>query len=210
VQQKSDNTFSDIDGAEVLLELGNIYRQEFAVEVDISEETPKFEKIFVDAGTQTDNHKELKNVEVQVNTSWSSISDFIQTEKALNILTGLSSFSLLFLLMKLFPLSKKDSRCQRVSVKNRILLVFLKFKLDMTYSALGVFFGGISVPTCRKIFQDTVEVLSDILVNFVYLPPKQDVLKNIPLCVQKYQNVRIVAANCTGIKVQVPKNSVVK
>jgi hypothetical protein len=93
------------------------------------------------------NHKELKNVEVQVNTSWSSISDFIQTEKALNILTGLSSFSLLFLLMKLFPLSKKDSRCQRVSVKNRILLVFLKFKLDMTYSALGVFFGGISVPT---------------------------------------------------------------
>jgi hypothetical protein len=54
VQQTSDNTFSDIDGAEVLLELGNIYRQEFAVEVDISEETPKFEKIFVDAGTQTD------------------------------------------------------------------------------------------------------------------------------------------------------------
>jgi hypothetical protein len=93
------NTFSDIDGAETLLELGNIYRQEFAVEAGIAEETPIPEKTFVDAATQTHNHKELQNAEVQVNTSWSSISDFIQTEKALNILTGISS---LFIVKYLF------------------------------------------------------------------------------------------------------------
>ncbi|XP_063931782.1 uncharacterized protein LOC135143773 [Zophobas morio] len=112
----------------------------------------------VSASTQTEitNNafsKCVVNQSTQVQMSWFSIVSLIQTEKVLKILTGLPSFEFLDQLANSYLIVKKDSRVKRLSIKERILLTFMKCKLDLTYSALCVFFFyDISVPTyCTEI-----------------------------------------------------------
>jgi hypothetical protein len=69
-------------------------------------------------------------------------------------------------LAELYLSLKKDVRVHKLSIKERIMLVFLKLKLDLTFVALGVLFGNISAPTCKAIFQTTVLVLTEILLYF--------------------------------------------
>jgi hypothetical protein len=83
------------------------------------------------------------------------VSDYVKTDKALNVLSGIATFTIFNLLIKLFCKFHKQERSQRLSVKDRILLVFMKMKLDLTYSAVGIF-GDVSVSTCKRIFFNTV------------------------------------------------------
>ena len=99
----------------------------------------------VSASTQTEitNNafsKCVVNQSTQVQMSWFSVVSLIRTEKVLKILTGLPSFEFLDQLANSYLIVKKDSRVKRLSIKERILLTFMKCKLDLTYSALCVFF----------------------------------------------------------------------
>jgi hypothetical protein len=81
-------------------------------------------------------------------------------------------------LAELYLSLKKDVRVHKLSIKERIMLVFLKLKLDLTFVALGVLFGNISAPTCKAIFQTTVLVLTEILRNVIVFPSRDEILKN--------------------------------
>jgi hypothetical protein len=80
------------------------------------------------------------------------VSDYVKTDKALNVLSGIATFTIFTLLIKLFCKFHKQERSQRLSVKDRILLVFMKMKLGLTYSAVGILFGVVASQHVKGFF----------------------------------------------------------
>lgn len=127
-------------------------------------------------------------------------SDFLETDDELNTWTGLPSFEVL---QELCLAAKRleDSVYQNkfsMHCTDRVILVFAKLKQNLSFSAMAVLFK-IHISTVAKYFDYTVQILSQILSAFVYMPEKEEIMQNIPHCFKgKFANVTIVL-DCTEI-----------
>lgn len=119
-------------------------------------------------------------------------------------MTGIPTFEILNKIVELLSNRYSDCRAHSLSVKERIILVFLKLKQDLSFAGLQVFFKNISVRACRSIYLSTVPLISEIFENLIYWPSKEEISKSIPYCFSKFPNVRIIL-DCTEISVQKPK-----
>jgi hypothetical protein len=145
--------------------------------------------------------KDTKECFVQVDTKLSvSVTDVVKTDKQLNSLTGIYSFQLFNAIVKLISMVIDDKRAHRLSVYNRLFLVFMKLKLDMPYVVFAVLFG-VSSQTCKNIFFDVVPKLACVLRCTISLPSAEEIKKNMPLCFTDFQKVRIVL-DCIELSVQ--------
>jgi len=94
--------------------------------------------------------------------------------------------------VELFSLQYPDARAHQLSIKDRIVLVFMKLKQDLSFAVLSVFFHNISVSTCRQIYITILLLLGAIFKNLIYWPSKDEIMSNIPFCFNNFSNVRVV------------------
>lgn len=128
----------------------------------------------------------------------------IDTPKKLVTMTGICSFEILEKIIELFKINFPDTRRHIMSIKERIILVFLKLKQGMSFAILAVLFQNVTSETCRLIYTFMIPLLAQIFKPLLYWPSKQEVLNNMPYCFEKFSNTRIVL-DCTEISLQKPK-----
>ncbi|XP_052124444.1 uncharacterized protein LOC127749621 [Frankliniella occidentalis] len=79
----------------------------------------------------------------------------------------------------------------------------IKIKLAISFSALAVLFD-VTVQTCCNYFYDTVGILSKVLHCMVFWADKEDVLKNLPKCFNRYKCTRVVL-DCFEVAIEKSK-----
>lgn len=128
----------------------------------------------------------------------------IDTPKKLNTMTGIPTFEILNHIIYLFLKENPDTRCHRLSVKERLILVFIKLKQDLSFAVLAILFKAVSGETCRALYNSFIPLLANILRPFIYWPSKTKIISNIPRCFQNFKETRVIL-DCTEISVQSPK-----
>lgn len=148
--------------------------------------------------------KTFCDFQVQVNMPRvQTICDLLATDSALNSFTGLNSFELLDTLLEAVQSVYIDQRSHKLSVKERIVLVLVKLKCDLSYVTLAILFG-ISHELCKKYVLEMLPILSRVLQSTIRFPSVSEIRKNMPLCFRQFDNVRIVL-DCTEMVIQKPK-----
>ncbi|XP_015124742.1 uncharacterized protein LOC107046609 [Diachasma alloeum] len=154
----------------------------------------------LDAITQTSIPQ--MHVDKGMQTDSSLVDAIIQNETDLSAFTGLTSFALLTSLVICVTELKKtmgQNLNDRLDVRKKILLTFIKLKWNLSYVALSGIFK-VSRQTCKNYFNSTLRNLSDVFSPVVRWPQKEEILENIPRCFQKYYSTRVVL-DCTEIPV---------
>lgn len=128
----------------------------------------------------------------------------LDSNKKLNTMTGIPSHQILNKIVELFSLQYPDVRAHQLSIKERIVLVFIKLKQDLSFSVLSVLFQNISLSTCRQVYLTILPLLGTIFEQLIYWPSKDEIMSNIPFCFKNFSNVRVVL-DCTEIPAQKPK-----
>lgn len=119
-------------------------------------------------------------------------------------MTGIPSFNLLNKIEELYRLEFPDKRFHNISYKERIVMVFMKFKQDLSFIVLSILFKNVSPESCRTIYASIIPSLAMLLNSVIYWPSKQEISSNIPYCFEKFNKTRVVI-DCTEISLQKPK-----
>lgn len=129
------------------------------------------------------------------------LTDLLSNRDKLNSFTGLPNEALLtHLENELRKIGIVDST---LSVRDKIVLTLARIKTNLTFQCLSVLFS-VSPPTASQCFKKIAPCLSVILGDAIYWPSKDEVLKNLPKCFQKYSNVSAVL-DCTEIHCPKPQ-----
>lgn len=128
----------------------------------------------------------------------------IDTSKKLNTMTGIPTFEILDHIIYLFSKEYPDTRCHRLSIKERLILVFIKLKQDLSFAVLAILFKAVSGETCRALYNLFIPLLANILRPLIYWPSKTEIISNMPRCFQNFKETRVIL-DCTEISVQSPK-----
>lgn len=162
----------------------------------------------------TQTEKTFKEVSIQVNTIEEflpkfSVFDFITSDTKLNSWTGLPSFDLLDAiedcLYTAFPDIITTSKLNSSSVRERIVLCFIKLKTNMSFVCLADLFN-VSNDTVSRAFAQMITLLSEALKPLIYFPTVEENKANMPIAFVKYgyQNVR-TTIDCSEVKIQAMK-----
>ena len=174
--------------------------------IDIEQSTASFHENNKETQTIL---KEYEDKEVQVQLE--IYSTLIKSKEDLNTMTGLSTFNHLDFLENVVKIVVPESASiyskdsSKLSIKDRIILIFIKLKQSISYEMLTVMFKISSQGSCRKIFLRMIKVLTAGLKCFIHWPDKTEVLKNIPHCFNDFSYVRTVI-DVIEINIQCPKN----
>lgn len=169
---------------------GNLEQNE---EVDSALCSQFSQKVCIDKGTQ------VKSGDLSV-----TFSCFIETSKDLMTMCNIRSFAVLDQLVEAMDKCYPRKRKQLLSTRDSIIVTTAKLKLDISFSALSIFFKQVSHATIRNVFYDTVKILANILQSTLLRISKEEILQNMPKCFKKYQDTTSVL-DCTEIKIQQPK-----
>jgi len=96
----------------------------------------------------------------------------INSSKNVYTLTGIPSFELLNKIEELYRLQFLDKRSHNLSYKERIVMVFMKFKQDLPFVVLSILFKNVSPESCRLIYTTIIPSLAMILNSVIYWPSK--------------------------------------
>lgn len=118
-------------------------------------------------------------------------------------MTRIPTFEILDHIVYLFSKENLDTRCHRLSVKERLILVFIKLKKDLSFAVLAILFKAVSGETCRALYNSFIPLLANILRPLIYWPSKTEIISNIPRCFQNFKETRVIL-DCTEISVQSP------
>lgn len=158
--------------------------------------------------------KELKGNSTVNNTSTSSLNhekaftltSLIKTDKDAIVWTGLTSLGQLDAICISVKIIEDQlyKEQHKMSAIDRVILTLAKLKQNISFAAIATLFG-VSSATVAQYFNHTIQVLAEVLQQFVYWPDRDEIAKNIPLCFRgKYENVRCVL-DCTEIPVATMK-----
>lgn len=162
-----------------------------------------------------DNHvfsqsKNTEEIGVQV-TSGDFIfefENFIRNERDLSTATGINSFEVLNCIVGLVQDAfgnLTEHQNTKMSLHDKIIMTYVKIKQNLSYSFLAMLFRCYSNTHCRRIFLETLNMLSETLKVAVTWPSKNEILRNMPSCFEGFEDVRVVI-DCTEIFIQEPKN----
>ncbi|XP_072389457.1 uncharacterized protein [Diabrotica undecimpunctata] len=148
--------------------------------------------------------KSFKDFQVQVNTpKVVTLSDIITSDTMLCSFTGLQNFQLLDGIVSSVNLVYKDIRSHRLGVRQRIILTFIKLKLDLSYAVLAPLFG-VTQGLCKTYITQMICILAEVLQCTIYMPSSAELQKNVPICFTNFEDTEMVL-DCTEIKVYKPK-----
>lgn len=130
--------------------------------------------------------------------TYNSVLQLIRNDKDLNTLTGIPNMGILDALV--ICIEKLEIGRFSMPSKERIMMTMMKLKLDVSFRTLSVLFQC-SATTCQNYFHDVIEKLSRILTPVIRWPEKEEILKNMPACFNKYKRTRVVL-DCTEISTE--------
>jgi hypothetical protein len=130
-----------------------------------------------------------KGVQVKSGDLITSFFSTIKSDTHLNSLAGLSNFSLLNDICELVETFYPTTRCRRLLIQDRVLLVFMKLKMAIKFNVLAIFFQ-IANSTCRETFNEYVQYISNVLKPCIVWPSMEECRSNTPKCFLKYKQVR--------------------
>lgn len=145
---------------------------------------------------------ECKATQVTSGDIFVSFSTSITESSQLNTLTGISNFELLTTLEKLVVKFYPGARCTKLTVKDRIILTFMKIKMALKWKVLSFLFK-ITQSRVRAIFNCYVSYLANILKSQIRWPSQSECEMNMPLCFDSFESVRVIL-DCTEIPLQKP------
>lgn len=150
------------------------------------------------------------NIGVQVRSgdlSDSNFSSFLKTEMDLKSSTGIPNFQMLDMFVeiveRLTPRFKFYSG--KLSVRDRIILTFMKLKLNNSYAFLNVLFKSVSERHIANIICNILDILGNALKFAIVFPQSEEIRRNIPLCFKDYSDVALIL-DCTEIEIQKPQS----
>lgn len=103
----------------------------------------------------------------------------IDSDKKLCSVTGLHSFTLLELLVKLVSEYFPTERQCKLTVKEKIFMTFMKMKMGLRYVVLASLFGTITSKTCKIIFHDMISKLAFVLKPLITWTSLEECQKKI-------------------------------
>lgn len=148
------------------------------------------------------NVKSFKDKEIQV-MSGDLIISFTSTIKSnaqLNSLTGIPNFEMLNDFVKLISDLYPDKKIHKLTVKDRIILVFMKLKMALRFTVLSFLFR-VCQSTVRNVFREYISYLANILKGCIQWPSSDEISMNLPICFENFKNARVIL-DCTEIPVQ--------
>lgn len=150
--------------------------------------------------------RELKStgIQVAIGDLKTSFLSFIDTVKKLNTMTGICSFEILNEIIALHMTYFPDKRQHTLCLKERIVMVFVKFKQGLSFAILSILFNDFSAESCRLTYNSLIPQLAYIFKSLIYWPSRQENLNNTPHCFEQFKDVRVVL-DCTEISLQRPK-----
>lgn len=83
-------------------------------------------------------------------------------------MTGISSLDLLNKIVELYSSQFPDKSSHNLSYKERIIMVFMKFKQDLPFVVLSILFKNISPESCRLIYTSTILSQAMIINSVIY------------------------------------------
>ncbi|KAL7286717.1 hypothetical protein TKK_0019021 [Trichogramma kaykai] len=144
-----------------------------------------------------------KDQSIQVDYQKSIISSLCDSDENLKTLTGIKSNKLLNMLIDCISDLRKNMKkktIQILSIRECILLTFVKLYQNVTYRVLSVYFGLTSA-MAKKCFVRTLKELALVLKSVLRWPSKQEILSNMPKYFNDYKETRIVL-DCLEIPVK--------
>ncbi|KAL5246156.1 hypothetical protein ACI65C_013564 [Semiaphis heraclei] len=114
-------------------------------------------------------------VQVTIGDIFVPFVSLIDTSNKLNTLTGIPTFEILDHIIYLYSKEYPATRCHRLSIKERLILVFIKLKQDLSFAVLAILFKAVSGETCRALYNSFIPLLANILRPLIYWP------KEVPL-----------------------------
>lgn len=173
---------------------------------DVRNESELDEPGSKESDTVVSPEKQLIDSSIQVTSGGFDVDffDTLKTDSDLNTFTEIANFKLFDKLIKIveagYPIYNSETR----NLRNKILIVFMKLKHNVSYAILKAFFKYPSISQCRKIIFGTITKFHFCLRDAVYFPCKEKIYKNIPLCFVEFSDVKVVL-DCTEIHIQRPK-----
>ncbi|XP_046408561.1 uncharacterized protein LOC124173096 [Ischnura elegans] len=149
-------------------------------------------------GTQAEVEKKDFSCQVTSGDFTGNFVDLIDTPKKLTTVAGISP-GILSGILALFAILNPESNRGSFKNKSKVLLTLMKLKLNLSFALLSILFSC-TATTCKNVFSATIKDLSVIMKNVISWPSKEEVLKNMPLCFEKFKRVRIVL-DCTEIHI---------
>lgn len=117
-------------------------------------------------------------MEVQVNTEELNTYNFchnMTNDSQLSSTTGIESFEILYVILQLMEYVYGDhEKNSKISLKNKVIMTFVKLKHNIPYSFLAVIFNCCSEQHCQRIFHDTIKKLSHCLKPLIVWPSKEE------------------------------------
>lgn len=148
--------------------------------------------------------RKLHNIAAQAKSgdTITSFMSLIDTNKKLNTMTGINSFNILNEIIDLHKIYFPDIEKHRLSLKERIVMVFVKFKQGLSFSILCVLFNDLTAETCRSTYISLIPQLSYIFKCLIYWPSKQEISTNIFHCFDQLNTDVHVVLYCTEVSLQ--------
>ena len=161
--------------------------------------------------TEASNQEELlifSDVQMEVTRRLPRISfcDTVTNNTDLSTLTGIPDFSTLDKIVNIVrKVTPQLENSGQISTRERVVLTFVKLKHNVSYALLAVVFKCCTKRNYAKIISRMLDILSSFLKWAIPWPSKEEILQNMPLCFEDYEDVRVIV-DCTEIFIQRPKN----
>lgn len=126
----------------------------------------------------------VKDAEAQVNTDCfvSTVLHCIKSDDDLLTSTGIQSFGVLNTIVQRMTEicgDKFEHRNMRMNTKERVMMTYMKFKHNLSYSFLSILFKHYTPTHCQRIFVETVKILSKCSKDGIPWPSINDIPKNL-------------------------------
>ncbi|RVE40319.1 hypothetical protein evm_015031 [Chilo suppressalis] len=177
---------------------------------------PKTEEILENVDNKEENSycveaetKSFADIGVQVESDYlrPSFTMFIKDNEALSTATGIETLEILDTIVDIVKTLTDNGVTYsnaRMSLRERIIMTYVKLKQNISYSLLALMFNCYTAKHCQRVFDEMISLLSQGLKFAVAWPTRDEISRNLPKCFEDFENVRVVL-DCTEIFIQSPK-----
>lgn len=128
----------------------------------------------------------------------------LTTDEVLMTFTGIPTLELLSGIEQAVKLFKSDSVSAKLTIREVIIMTFMKLRQNMSYAVLSTLFKKCTPENCSMRVHEMFDILSKILKCAIPWPTRDQISRNIPECFRNFEDVRIVL-DCTEVAIQQPK-----
>lgn len=135
---------------------------------------------------------------------------FLKTDQELSTATRIHNFELFDSIVAAVKIAAPhlNKHTGVLSIRERVLMTFIKLKQNLSYSFLFILSSTVSVryfTDSSQIICNMLNILSEVLEPCIHFPSGDEIIRNMPLCFANYPDTRIIL-DCTEIEIQRPKN----